>query len=274
MSLDIINYCEKLARKIRKDCLDMAYNSGRNGSHLGGGLSTVEIFATLYGGVLNIRREDPEWNERDRLIVSKGHCVLAYYSALYEMGYINKDDIDLFEVNGSGLHGHATINKKIGIEFSGGSLGLGLSYAVGVALAGKKRNFPYRVFVILGDGECDEGSNWEAAISAAHFKLDNLTVIIDKNNLQYDGKPSEVMNLGDIKSKFESFGFSTSVVNGHRINELFNELNKVSTGIPRAIIAETIKGKGVSFMEDKKEWHHSILTKEQYNIAIAEQDLS
>ena len=222
----------------------------------------------MYGDVLRLQGEDDF--KRDKLIVSKGHCVLSYYSALYEKGFITLQDIESFEVNGSRFHGHATRDTNIGIDFSGGSLGMGFSYAVGLALAGKMRGHNYKVYVILGDGECDEGSNWEAAMSAAHFELDNLIVIIDHNKLQYDGDPKEVMNLGDLHQKFKSFGFDVDSIDGHCIADILTSMQKKSDRRPRAIVANTIKGKGISFMENKKEWHHSKLTKEQYEMAKQE----
>jgi transketolase len=259
-----------LSDKLRKRALLMAFESGNNGSHLGGGLSTIEIFATLYGGFLRVNSKDATNPSRDRMIVSKGHCVLAYYTVLNEFGFLSEKELKSFEVNGSGLHGHASRFIEKGIEFSGGSLGLGLSYAIGVALAGKMNKIPYHVYVIIGDGECNEGIVWESIMSASHYKLDNLTIIVDRNKLQYDGECEEVMSLGNLQRKFEAFGMDTYEVEGHNINELYTALSGKSN-LPKAIIANTIKGKGVSFMENKKEWHHSRLSKEQYEIAISEQ---
>ena len=262
---------QNLAIRLRKRALKMAFDSGNNGSHLGGGISTVEIFATLYGGFINYNVEDPTNSSRDRVIVSKGHCVLAYYTVLNEIGFLTEDDLLSFEVNGSGFHGHASRKLEKGIEFSGGSLGLGLSYAIGVALAGKIDKLPYKVYVLVGDGECNEGIVWEAVSSASHFKLDNLTIIVDNNRLQYDGPCCEILNMDVLANKFSAFGFESSVVDGHNVEELYKALDSETHEKPRVIIANTIKGKGVSFMENRKEWHHSRLTKEQYEIAISEQ---
>lgn len=262
---------EELAKKLRNNSLKMAYNVGSLGSHLGGGLSTVEIFAALFGGVLRFDSKNPENVNRDRVIVSKGHCVLAYYSVLNEMGFLTDTDIDSFEMNGSMFHGHATRSLEKGIEFSGGSLGLGLSYGVGVALAGKLDRLPYHVYVIIGDGEMNEGIIWESFMSISHFKLDNVTVIIDNNKLQYDGESKSIMNLGSLKDKLEAFGLFTIEVDGHNVKQLDNAFRTETNGLPKAIIANTVKGKGVSFMEHKVEWHHSTLSKEQYDIAISEQ---
>jgi len=262
---------ESAAIRLRKKSLEMAYNTGKTGAHLGGGLSMVEIFTVLYNAIISVDANDPYNISRDRVIVSKGHCVLPYYLILNELGFLSDNDIADFETNGSMLHGHATRNVKNGIEFSGGSLGLGLSYAVGVAVAGKLNKNPYKVYAIVGDGECNEGIVWEAFMSASHFKSDNLTVIIDHNKLQYDGEISTVMNTESLKEKLCAFGFQAIEVDGHNVEDLYNAFNQKTTNKPLAIIAHTIKGKGVSYMENRKEWHHSTLSKEQYEIAISEQ---
>jgi transketolase len=190
---------------------------------------------------------------------------------LNEFGFLNDEELASFETNGSMLHGHSTRDVKRGIEFSGGSLGLGLSYAIGVALAGKLNNRSYRVYAIIGDGECNEGIIWEAFMSAAHFNLDNLTVIIDHNKLQYDGDVTKIMNMGNLKAKLNAFGFYTIEVDGHNICQLIEAFQNRISGKPHAIVAHTVKGKGVSFMENKKEWHHAVLSSEQFNLAISEQ---
>lgn len=262
-----------LSAKIRNKSLEMAFHSGKNGAHLGGALSLVEVFATLYGAVVKLDPENPDDPGRDRVIVSKGHCVLSYYAALHESGFIPAEELERFETNGSLLHGHATRNLSLGIEFSGGSLGMGLSFAVGVALVGKRDQKKYRVFTIVGDGECNEGIVWESFMSAAHFKLDNLTVIIDSNKLQYDGNTTSIMDMGDLKGKLSAFGFYPLEVDGHNVSELFEALQFSVVDKPVAIVANTVKGKGVSFMEYRKEWHHGILTKELYDQAMSEQIL-
>lgn len=267
MDIDGIN---KLAIKLRKRALEIAYKSGRNGSHLGGGLSTVEIFATLYGGILNVNASNSQMNNRDRLIVSKGHCVLSYYAVLEYFGFISKEEIESFETNGSLFHGHATRNLSKGIEFSGGSLSMGMSFAVGVAIATKKKGLNNRVYTIIGDGECDEGLIWEAAMSASNYRLDNFVMIIDANKLQYDGFTKDVMNHASLLEKFNSFGFYSVEVDGHNCEKLYEALQIRVSGMPLAIIANTIKGKGISFMENKKEWHHSIITQQQYEQALRE----
>ena len=259
----------KFAKTIRLSSLQMAYKAGKNGSHLGAGLSAVEIFAALYGKVLRYNINNPEDDCRDRLVISKGHCVLSYYSALHEVGFISDDDVDSFETNGSHFHGHAMRNLNNGIEFSGGSLSMGMSFAVGQALACKKKGLDSRVFALVGDGECDEGLIWEAAMSAANFHLNNLVVIVDRNKLQYDGLTIDVMNQLNLGEKFKSFGFEVRVVDGHDVDSLVLALDSPSDS-PICVIANTIKGKGVSFMEGKKEWHHHTLSEEQYNKAKEE----
>ncbi len=262
----------QLARALRIRALEMAYSAGNDGSHLGGGLSAIEIFAVLYGAVLKYDVCDPCNLNRDRLIVSKGHCVLAYYSALEYAGFLSPDDIGSFEKNGSPFHGHATRDLEKGIEFSGGSLSMGLSFGVGVALACKMRGLSARVFTIVGDGECNEGLAWESLMAAANFKLSNLTVIVDCNGLQYDGRTVDIMNSDSLSEKYSSFGFRVSEVDGHDCVALYEVLQKsVVEDKPNAIIAHTIKGKGVSFMESRKEWHHSRLSQQQFELAMQEQ---
>lgn len=258
-----------LAKTLRLSALQMALNSGKNGSHLGAGLSSVEIFAALYGGVLKYDLHNKEDENRDRLVVSKGHCVLSYYSALRQAGFLTDEDIQSFETNGSHFHGHAMRNLGKGIEFSGGSLSMGMSFAVGQALACKKKGLTSRVFSIVGDGECDEGLIWEAAMSAANYELNNFVLIVDRNKLQYDGPTTEVMNQIDLGDKFRAFGFDVRVVDGHDVDALATALNTPGEK-PVCVIADTIKGKGVSFMEGVKTWHHSVLTQEQYDQAVKE----
>lgn len=258
-----------LAKKIRLSALKMAYKSGKNGAHLGAGLSTVEIMAALYDGVLKFDINNKNDVNRDRLVVSKGHCVLSYYSALHLVGFLSEREIESFETNGSHFHGHAMRNLDKGIEFSGGSLSLGMSFAIGQALACKKHGLSCRIFTIVGDGECDEGLIWEAAMSAANYKLNNFILIVDRNKLQYDGLTADVMNQIDLGEKFCAFGFDVRIVDGHNVETLKETLNKPSNR-PICVIADTIKGKGVSFMEGVKEWHHNTLSKEQYEQAVKE----
>lgn len=260
---------KQLSKDLRLSALKMAYDCGKNGSHIGTAFSSIEIFATLFGEVLKVDSDNPYAESRDRLVVSKGHSVLAYYSALRYAGFLTDEDVASFETNGSHFHGHAMRNLENGIEFSGGSLGMGMSFAVGLALSCKRKRLTNRVFCIVGDGECDEGLIWEAAMSASNFHLDNLTVIVDRNILQYDGPTDAVMNLIDLVAKFKAFGFDVTEVDGHECEELLSAL-KSSHGKPHCVIAHTIKGKGLSFAEGQKEWHHHTLSLEQYEQAVKE----
>ena len=216
---------------------------------------------------------DSRWEERDRFILSKGHACLAYYAALSEVGYISKDELKTFEKDNSNLLGHPVINRDLGIDFSNGSLGMGLSLGIGVALSIKKKKKKNKVFVILGDGECNEGSVWEAAMAAAHFKLNNLFyVFVDNNKFQQTGSNDQIMSSNDLQSKWKSFGWETTELNGHSVDELTNYFDntKNNSEKPNAIIAKTIKGKGFSFSENNNDWHHSILTKSLYEKALEE----
>lgn len=260
---------------MKKKALQMAYSVGNRGAHLGAGLSSIEILACLYGGATNISAKEMNNQKRDVFIPSKAHCVLSFYTALAYTGFFPIEDLEQFEQNGSELCGHPIMNSKRGIEFSGGSLGMGLSQGVGMALSSKRKDYDNHIYVLLGDGECNEGAVWEAAMSSAHFKLDNLIVIIDHNKLQYDGLIEEVMSLHSLKHKFDSFGFESREIDGHNIEQIYGtlkEFQKNKNTKPKVIIANTIKGKGVSFMEGKKEWHHAVLSREQYDRAIREME--
>ena len=265
---EIVNI-KKLAKEMRKNILKLALAAGASSSHFGGSLSTVEILATLYNSVLKFDVSNPLWQDRDRFILSKGHACLGYYSILCEKGYFTKEDLNLFEKNGSFLLGHPVINKNKGIEFSNGSLGMGLSLGIGVAIAAKKNKKNYRVFVLIGDGECNEGSVWEASMSASHFKLNNLTAILDKNNLQQTGSNEEIMSTNKLGDKWRSFNWEVREVDGHNITQILEAFNYVSEK-PKLILANTIKGKGFSFSENNNDWHHKIMTKKQYDDALKE----
>lgn len=270
---EILEKCEKAAIQMRKDSLKMALNAGTTGAHLGGGLSIIEIMSVLYIGVMKYNVKNPYMEERDRFILSKGHGVLALYTVLNQAGFVTNEDLDTFKSNETYLYGHPSINVKKGIEFSSGSLGQGVSLGVGTCLAlTRKQNEKSRVFVLLGDGECDEGSIWEAAASASHYGLSNLVAIIDKNGLQYDGKTTSVLSMESLGDKWTSFGWHTIEINGHNITEIYEALSFVSNK-PIAIIANTIKGKGVSFMENNTLWHHSRLSPKQFSEAMLEQEV-
>ena len=249
----------------------MALSAGASSSHFGGALSITEIISTLFAYQMKIDKKNPNWEERDRFILSKGHACLAYYAALCEVGYISNSELKTFEKNDTNLLGHPVINRKLGIDFSNGSLGMGLSLGIGVAISSKKKKKKFNVYVILGDGECNEGSVWEAAMAAPNFKLDNLFVLIDKNNFQQTGSNKEIMSVENLKEKWSSFGWFTAELDGHNISELYNFFNESKQiNKPKAIIANTIKGKGFSFSENNNDWHHSVLTKSIYEKAMKE----
>lgn len=261
--------CKKAAIDMRKDIIDMTYSVGSTGAHAGGAMSMVEILAVLYLAVMRYDAQDTRWEERDRFVLSKGHGVMALYAALKQKGVIR--DLSTFKKNDSALCAHPSMNMDFGIECSSGSLGMGLSFGVGQALALKKKGNPAHVYVLVGDGECDEGSIWEAAMSGSHFNLDNLTVIVDKNQLQYDGPTEEILALGSLEKKWEAFGWKTYTVDGHSVEEVYDALTAKCCG-PKAIIANTVKGKGVSFMENNAAWHNSSLSAQNYEKAMQEQE--
>ena len=262
---------EKTAERIRRRCLDLALAAGSAGAHLGAALSIAEILAVLYGGVLRYDPKRPQWPERDRFILSKGHAGLGLYAALAEAGLISEEELATFQKPGSDFTTHPTMNRPHGSEFSTGSLGMGLGLGVGLALALKKKNLPTRVFVLLGDGECDEGSVWEAMTAAAHFKLDHLTAIIDRNRLQQSGPVSEQMETGDLRRKGEAFGWDAVDVDGHNVAALVEAFCKEPIlGLPRLVVAQTVKGKGFAFCENNPAWHHGVLTQAQYDAALNE----
>ena len=266
-----IKNIENFALRVRKNILEMAVSAGSSSAHFGGALSITEIISTLFAHQMRIDKKNPNWDLRDRFILSKGHACLAYYAALCEVGYISKDELKTFEKNDTNLLGHPVINKKLGIDFSNGSLGMGLSLGIGVALSSKKKKKNFNVYVIIGDGECNEGSIWEAAMAAPNFNLDNLYVIVDKNNFQQTGSNKDIMNVGNLKDKWKSFGWHTTEINGHNINEILDifEENK-NINKPKSIVANTIKGKGFSFSENNNDWHHSILSKSFHEKALKE----
>lgn len=248
---------------MKRKALDMALST-HFGAHIGGGFSAMEIMTALYA-VANIHSMADE--SRDRIIISKGHCVLAYYTALWKKGYLTEADLDSFETDGTWFYGHPHRDLDKGIEFTGGSLGLGLSYATGVAKACKSKGLNNRVFVLVGDGELNEGIIWESLMSIAHFKLDNITVIVDENHYQLDGPTDQVMNLFSLEDKFSAFGFEVETVNGHSLEELCPVLVKHGEK-PRAILAETVKANGLSFLENNKMSHQCILSRKKYEQAI------
>ena len=268
MTKEKIEALNQLAKAIRLDIIKTGYLSGIRGAHFGGCLSMAEILATLYGDFVKYDLNDLE--HRDRVVLSKGHAALGLYCALYEKGLLSKEELDSFEQDGSDLIAHSKRNLENGQEFSGGSLSLGLSHAVGVAYACKLKGLNNRVFAIVGDGELNEGLVWESFMFASHQKLNNLMVIIDHNHLQADGTIEEVLNTAPLKEKLVAFGFDTCEVDGHSVESIHQALSTPSESQPSAIIAETVKGKGVSFMENKSKWHHGDLNDLRYNKALKE----
>ena len=258
-----VNKIINLAKRMRRSLLEVSLNCGE-AAHIGGGLSIVDIMATLYGGVLNLNLKNPI----DRFILSKGHGFLGLLSALHCVGYIKKDEAMKFQTNGSELIAHPIMNPEIGIESSNGSLGQGLSYATGLAIAYKKKKKEGTIFTLVGDGECYEGSIWEAAITATETNLENLVLIVDCNGFENDGAINDKMNFNELISKWKGFGWNTINCDGHNISELLTSLRKRAINKPTAIIAKTIKGKGVSFMENNNDWHHGRLTQKLFDEAV------
>lgn len=259
------------ATKIRRNIVNMIYLA--SSGHPGGALSITDILTVLYFTEMNVDPLNPKDENRDRFVLSKGHASAALYATLAERGFIQNEDLLGFRKLDSNLQGHPDMNKVPGVDMTTGSLGQGLSTANDMALAGKLDNKNYRVYCALGDGEIEEGQVWEAAMSASHYKLDNLCVIVDNNNLQIDGTVDKVMSPYPIAEKFESFGFNVIEIDGHdykQIIEAFENAKKI-TGKPTAIIAKTIKGKGVSFMENQASWHGKAPTEEELTQAM--QDL-
>ena len=258
------------ANEIRKDIIEEVYNA--KSGHPGGSLSIADIMAVLYFNELRIDEKNPRWEDRDRLVLSKGHCSPALYAALAERGFFSKEDLKSFRKIESNLQGHPDLNKVPGVDMTSGSLGQGLSVANGMAISAKMDNKDYRVYAILGDGEIEEGQVWEAAMTANKYKLDNLCVIVDNNNLQIDGTIEEVMSSYPIDEKFKSFGFNVLNIDGNNIEEIISafETAKQTKNQPTCIIAKTIKGKGVSFMENKAGWHGKAPNEEEYLQAMKE----
>ena len=261
------------AKQIRRDIIDMTHAVGTHGAHIGGSLSAVELFATLYFNILRYDKNNMISEDRDRFILSKGHAAMTLYATLHRVGVVTDEEIKTFKGNGSKFANHPYMYPEKGVEFSSGSLGHGLSLGVGTALALQhKGNNTSKVFVYQGDGECDEGSVWEAAMSASHYGLNNLILIIDRNKIQLDGFTEDIMSQAKIFDRFKSFGWEVNYIDGHDIDDIYKQ---ITTGLanqkrPLAFIANTIKGKGVSFIENRYEWHIGTLNDKLYNQAIEE----
>ena len=261
---------EAVAKKLRRHIIMMTGKAGSG--HPGGSLSSVEIVTSLYFNLLRHNPEDPHWPDRDRFILSKGHAAPLLYAVLAECGYFPVEELLTLRQLGSNLQGHCDCTVTPGVEMTAGSLGQGLSFAVGVALAGRLDSQAYKVYVLLGDGECDEGQVWEAAMAAAHHKLDNLIAIVDNNGLQIDGWNRDVMNLDPFNKKWQAFGWQVIEVDGHDLTQLLNAFNQAKSvkGQPTVIIAHTVKGKGVSFMENNPDFHGKAPNAAEVQLALKE----
>ncbi|MCR4398005.1 MAG: transketolase [Firmicutes bacterium] len=263
-------YLEEKARLIRRRVIEMTAAAGSG--HPGGSLSSADIIAALYFHVMRIDPGNPGWEDRDRFVLSKGHAAPALYAALAERGFFDPSELVTLRRTGSRLQGHPDCRKLPGIEASAGSLGQGLSLANGIALAGRLRGKSYRVFVLLGDGECQEGQVWEAAMSAAHWKLGNLAAFVDCNGLQIDGPVEEVMSLKSPAEKFRAFGWNVLEIDGHDARQIVEAVEAAgrAKGVPTVAVAHTVKGRGVSFMENQVDWHGKAPSPEQAERALRE----
>lgn len=261
---------KETARQLRIEIIKMLYHVKTG--HPGGSLSAVEILTDLYFHQMNLSPDHPDWEGRDRFIASKGHCAPALYACLAEKGFFPKEKLHTLRQFGSMLQGHPDMKKTPGVDLSTGSLGLGLSAGIGMGLAAKLDGKKHTIFVLLGDGELEEGQVWEAAMSAVKFKVDNVVAILDNNGVQLDGTTEEIMPLGDVGEKFRAFGWNVIPVDGHDVKAVDDAVEQAKglKGKPSIIIAKTVKGKGVSFMEGRHEWHGKALSDEAYAAAIAE----
>ena len=265
-----INYLEQQARTIRKLVIKSIGKAGSG--HPGGSLSCADLVAALYFDAMRIRPEDPHWADRDRFVMSKGHACPTLYAALALRGYFPVKELDHLRELGSMLQGHPYSGKTPGVDVSTGSLGQGLSVANGIAIAAKLDNKDYYTYCLMGDGEIEEGQVWEAAMSSAHYKLDNVIAFVDYNHLQIDGTIEEVIGNVNIAGKFQAFGWNVLTVNGHDIAEILGAIEqaKETRGVPTMIVMNTVKGKGVSFMENQVGWHGSAPSPEQVAQALKE----
>ncbi len=266
---ELKNQCTELKKKV----ISMIYKA--QSGHPGGSLSAADFVTALYFREMNIDPKNPHWEDRDRCILSKGHVCPIQYAALATLGYFPEEVLDTLRKEGSILQGHPDMKKCPGIDISTGSLGQGMACGVGMALAGKRDGKDYRVFVVLGDGECQEGEIWEAAQTANKYQLDNVVAFVDNNNLQIDGTCDEVMPNIDLGKKFAAFGWEVYEIDGHDMEQIVATLDKIreaKNGKPKCIFAHTVKGKGVSFMENQCGWHGVAPNEEEYKQAMAELD--
>lgn len=261
---------QNLARAVRRDIVTMVHRA--NSGHVGGSLSATEIMVALYHAVMRVDPLQPAWGERDRFVMSKGHCTPVLYAVLAQRGFFPREDLDRFRRIGSHLQGHPCALKTPGLDASTGTLGLGLSTACGLALAAKLRGTPHYTYVLCGDGEQQEGQIWEAAMFASKYGLDHLIAFTDRNRLQTDGNTEDVMPLEPLAGKWRAFGWRTMEINGHDFDQIVDAIAAAKTagGIPTMIIANTIKGRGVSFMEDVVHWHGTPPNADEHARALAE----
>ncbi|OGR98591.1 MAG: transketolase [Elusimicrobia bacterium RBG_16_66_12] len=259
-----------LALRIRRHVLTMTHQA--KSSHVGSSLSMADLLAALYGGVLRVDAARPDWPDRDRFLLSKGHGAAALYAGLAEAGFFPPAWLERYYQDGSVLAGHVTHTGVPGVDVSTGALGHGLSIGCGMALAGKRDGRPFRVFVLLSDGECDEGSTWEAVLFAPHHRLDNLVAIVDYNKIQSLGTVAEVLDLHPLAAKWEAFGWAVREIDGHDVDHIVRSLQDIpfQPGRPSCIVAHTVKGKGVSFMEGKLLWHYRAPDADELARALAE----
>ncbi len=256
---------EKKAHELRNLTLDTTYWAGS--AHIGGGLSVLDIMTVLYHKYMNIKVEEPNWEDRDRFILSKGHAGVSYAATLCDYGFNDVEQLKTFNLYGSKMGMHLDSNKVVGVDASTGSLGHGMSIAVGTALAARLQGKDYKTFVVLGDGECDEGSNWEAAMSAVHYKTTNMISFVDRNKCMIDGRTEDVMNLEPFCAKWEAFGFIVKEIDGNNIKELCEAIDfayENKTDKPVMIVCNTIKGCGIDFIEDDYTWHYGAFDDEKY----------
>lgn len=265
-----ISELESKAKLMRIEIIRMIHSAGSG--HAGGSLSVCELLSVLYFMELNIDPQHPKNPERDRLILSKGHAAPALYAALALKGFFPVEELGTLRKIGSRLQGHPDMNKLPGIDISSGSLGMGISFGIGTSIAAKLNRLNYRTYVIVGDGELNEGQNWEAFMAASKFKLDNLMVIVDYNKVQLDGSNDDIMPLHDLKQKFKAFNWNVLECNGHNVKDIIRSFGKAKEikNVPSVLMAHTVKGKGISYMEHKYQWHGAAIDKKEYEIAMKE----
>lgn len=271
MQKEKLEFLKEKAAELRKDVITMIYEA--QSGHPGGSLSAADFVAALYFSEMKVDPKNPKWPDRDRFVLSKGHACPIQYAALAELGFFDKSVLSTLRKEGSILQGHPDMKKCPGIDISTGSLGQGFACGAGMALAAKLDGKDYRVFVVIGDGESQEGEIWEAAQVCNKYKLDNIVVFCDYNNLQIDGTCDEVMPVLDLAKKFESFGFECMTIDGNDMEQIVDALDKLcasKNGKPKFILGNTVKGKGVSFMENRRDWHGKAPNSEEYKAAMAE----